>query len=298
MLPLGILPTKAEMIEIGKYNRLRVARRVDFGMYLTDGSEEVLLPTRYIPEGAEVGDELRVFVYNDSSDRPIATTEIPKATVGEVAMLQVVATGPLGAFLEWGLPKDILVPLSEQRARMKKDGLYPVYVYLDYASKRIVASAKIEKFIGNVVPRYRKGDKVKAFVWKSSALGMVCVVDNLHSGLLYADEIFRPLEVGTVVDAWVMKVRDDGKIDIRLTPVGSGRQRSDATADKIVKMLNLNSKHQIPLTDKSDPEEIKFLLHCSKREFKQAVGHLLKSGRVTMDENGISMVGQGPEEGL
>lgn len=283
------------MIEIGKYNRLKVGRRVDFGVYLTDGSGEVLLPGRYVADGTEIGDEINVFVYNDSDDRPVATTEIPKAMVGEVAMLTVAATGPIGAFLEWGLPKDILVPLSEQRARMRKGGSYPVYVYLDHVSKRIVASAKIEKFIGNVIPRYRKGDKVRAFVWKASELGMVCVVDNLHPGLLYADEIYRPLEVGTVVEAWVMRVRDDGKIDLRLSPAGSGRQRSDATADRIVRMLALNSKHSIHLTDKSDPEEIKSLLQCSKREFKQAVGHLLKSGRIAIDEKGISLIEKSQE---
>lgn len=279
------------MVKIGKWNTLPVVRMVDFGVYLSgDDNIEILLPARYIDSPLEIGQEVDVFVYTDSEDRIIATTEVPLATVGEVAMLEVVAENRIGAFLDWGLMKDILVPFREQKTKMCVGGRYPVYVYLDDVSKRVAASAKIEKYIGNVIPEYSKNDKVKAFVWKHTPIGYVCVVDNLHSGILYENETFRPLEPGMKVDAWVRRVRPDGKIDLRLNPEGSGRTRSNSVAESVLKVLKESDGNMIRLTDKSSPEEIKSMFECSKRDFKQAVGHLLKSGQIELKTDGIALL--------
>lgn len=279
------------MIKIGQWNKLPVARMVDFGVYLSAGDDlEILLPARYITEPLTIGQELDVFVYTDSEDRLIATTDVPYAKVGEVAMLEVVAENRIGAFLDWGLMKDLLVPFREQKTKMHVGGRYPVYVYLDDVSKRVAASAKIEKFIGNVIPRYQKGDKVEAFVWKSTPIGYTCVVDNLHSGMLYSNETFRRLEPGMKIEAWIRRVRPDGKIDLRLAPAGSGRSRSNSVADDILSILQESDDKKLRLTDKSTPEEIKERLECSKRDFKQAVGHLLKSRKITLQPDGIVLL--------
>lgn len=277
------------MVKIGQWNTLAVARTVDFGAYLDGGEAQILLPARYITEPLKPGQEIDVFIYTDSEDRLIATTEHPLATVGEVAFLEVKAVDRIGAFLDWGLMKDLLVPFREQKAAMRVGGRYPVYVYLDDASKRVVASAKIEKFLGNVIPRYRHGDKVKALAWRRSDVGMVCVVDDLHRGILYDNETFRHIELGMTVEAWVRRVRPDGKIDLRLAPPSSGRDRTERLADEIFEQLSVRGG-SIDLSDKSSPERIKDAFECSKRDFKQAVGHLLKRGVIRHSADGISLL--------
>lgn len=278
------------MIKVGKINRLRVARAVDFGLYLADeDSNEVLLPSRYVDESMLKGCEVDVFVYNDSEDRLVATTERPKAMVNEVAFLQVVDAGKIGAFLDWGLMKDLLVPLREQKTPMRVGRSYPVFVYLDNASNRIVASAKIEKFLGNVIPRYKRGDRVEIMTWRPTELGMSCIVDSLHRGMLYANETFSTLSPGMKMEAWVMKVRSDGKIDVRLNPPRSGRARSEQLAETILQTL-VDSDGRLNVTDRSTPEEIRKMFECSKRDFKQAVGHLLKSRKISQTENELTLL--------
>ncbi len=277
------------MVKIGQWNTLTVSRTVDFGVYLDGGNVDILLPARYIDGELSPGQEVEVFIYTDSEDRLIATTEHPFATVGEVAFLRVKSVNRIGAFLDWGLMKDLLVPFREQRARMHEGGVYPVYVYLDDASKRVVASAKIEKFIGNVIPHYRKGDKVRALVWRTTPVGLSCIVDNLHYGMLYSNETFMNLEPGMVVDAWVHRLRPDGKIDLRLAPPASGRLRSEQLASEILEQLAIRGG-ELPISDKSTPEEIKEAFECSKRDFKQAVGHLLKAGKIAFNDNGIALL--------
>ncbi len=181
------------MVKIGDYNRLAVTKIVDFGVYLDGGNGvEILLPAKYIEGSPEVGQELDVFVYTDSEDRLIATTEHPFARVGQFAFLEVVDVNKVGAFLDWGLSKNILVPFSEQKSRMKEGGVYLVYVYLDNATKRVVATAKIEKYLGNVPAEYRRGQEVDALVWQHTPIGYRVIVDNLHNGMIYENELFRP----------------------------------------------------------------------------------------------------------
>lgn len=273
------------MIKPGKYQTLYISRIVEFGVYLAEeGTErpEVLLPARYVPENPAVGDAIQVFVYKDSEDRPVATTEHPYAVAGEFAFLQVKAVNRVGAFLDWGLPKDLLVPFGEQRVKMHSGGIYLVYVYVDDASGRIVASAKVDKFLGNTLPDYKAGQKVSALVVEHTEIGYKVIVDNLHRGILYSNELFRPVEVEETLTAYVKQVRPDGKIDLTLSDK-AGR-RINATADAILE--HLAGEDAVPISDKSAPELISRLFGCSKRDFKQAVGHLYRDHRIKIAPDG------------
>lgn len=274
-------------MQTGKYNTLKVARRVDFGVYLSDDKgAEVLLPARYVPKDTNIGDELRVFVYNDSEDRPVATTETPYAQVGDFAFLQVTDVNKVGAFLDWGIPqKHLLVPFSEQKIKMRPGGIYLVYVYLDHETGRVVATAKINKYLGNLPPEYRPGQKVKALVYQHSELGYKAVVDNLFDGLFYENELTRPLEVEEAVEAYVKYVRPDGKIDLSLP--GAALDRTQALADEIMRRLELNGG-SLPLGDASSPEEIRQRFDCSKKDFKRALSYLYKRRRITLQPRCIS----------
>ncbi len=272
------------MIKIGNYNILRIARFVDFGAYLADDdNNEVLLPSRYVPDDAAVGDEIEVFVYTDSEDRIVAVTDRPYAQVGEFAFLQVAEVNRFGAFLEWGVPKHLFVPFSEQRPRMQAEGIYPVYLYLDHITKRVVASAKLEKFLGNVIPEYRPGDKVTALVWQHTPIGYKVIVDNLFQGMIYDNEIFAPLELEQTVTALVKAVRDDGKIDLTL-----GDKRVSDLAEDIIEKLREHGG-SIGISDSSSPDEIKAIFHCSKKDFKKAVGKLYKERRILLEDGGIHL---------
>lgn len=275
------------MLKIGNYNTLKVAREVDFGYYLsTDDDRELLLPRKYMPEDKGVGDELKVFVYTDSEDRLIATTEVPYAAVGDFAYLQVKDVNNAGAFLDWGIPgKDLLVPYSEQKARMKQGGIYLVYVYLDDASKRVVASAKIEHFIGNVIPEYRPGQRVSALIVEHTPIGYRAIVDNRHWGMIYDNEIFRPLELESTVKAFVKSVREDYKIDLTLSD--RAVKRVGDLSDRILEAIDA-AGGELHVTDASTPDEIREAFECSKKDFKKAVGHLYKEKKILLGEGIIA----------
>ena len=270
------------MIKLGKFNTMRVVRLVDFGAYLGDPddekSAEILLPARYMPEDLRPGDTIDVFVYRDNENRPIATTDEPYATVGEFAYMQVNQVNDIGAFLDWGLVKELLVPFSEQKAKMRPGGIYLVYVYLDDATQRIVASAKIEKFLGNVFPEYKIGQRVRALVYQHTDIGYKALVDNLHQGLLYENELFRPVELEETVEAYVKRVRPDGKIDLTLS--SSTRDRVDEISDRIIEYLRKPDASAV--SDHLSPEEIRKLFGCSKKDFKKAVGMLYRSHAVSI----------------
>ena len=277
------------MIKIGDYNTLAVKKLVDFGAYL-DGGEagEILLPARYIETPLRPGDELEVFIYTDSEDRLIATTEHPLARVGEFAYLQVVAVNRIGAFLDWGLPKNLLVPFREQKQTMREGCQYLVYVYLDDASKRVAASAKIDKFLGNVIPDYAINAEVDALVIAHEEPGYRVIVDNLHRGIIDDNEIYAPLEIGTTIRARVKQVRRDGKIDLTLNEkIG---ERIMPVGDRILELIHDSADHVLMLHDHSSPEEIKARLHCSKKDFKRAVGQLYKARRIVIlpDDGGLT----------
>lgn len=277
------------MIKIGNYNVLRVERTVDFGVYLAepggDGTE-ILLPARYVPENIAIGQDIRVFIYTDSEDRLVATTDKPFAIVGQFAFLQVNAVNRVGAFLDWGLPKDLLVPFKEQQSKMVTGGVYPVYVYLDLATKRVVASAKLEKFLGNVFPDYSVGQGVNVLVWKKSEIGYKVIVNNLHQGMIYFNEIRRNLVIGESVNAYVRRVREDGKLD--LTLAGSTQDRIEEVAKMI--MDSLKSNERLSVQESSSPDEIKAAFDCSKKDFKRAVSKLYKERKILITDNGIEAV--------
>lgn len=280
------------LMKIGQFNDLKVSRVVDFGAYLTDdsGATEVLLPARYITSPLNPGDTLHVFVYRDSEDRPVAVTEIPLATVGEFAFLKVKSVNRIGAFLDWGLPKDLLVPFSEQRSRMDEGGVYPVYVYLDHATSRIAASAKLNKFLDNVIPIYRVGQRVEALVWRRTPIGYACIVDNRHSGMIYDSSLYSDLKIGDRLSCSVSRVRPDGKID--LIPGGDARDRTQAVACRILSRL-ADLGGVLDLSDNSAPEEISSAFGCSKKVFKKAIGYLLKEQKVAINDH--SAIVSGPK---
>lgn len=263
---------------------MEIRRLVDFGAYLSrpGEDEEVLLPARYLPEEHEVGQQLEVFVYNDSDDRPVAVTEHPYATVGEFAFLSVNAVNDVGAFMDWGLPKDLLVPYSEQKVKMRRGGIYLVYVYVDKTSNRVVASAKVEKFLGNAYPDYRPGQKVSALVVEHTPIGYKVIVDNLHRGIIYANEIFRPIELEETVTAFVKQVRPDGKIDLTLND--KARKRQDELGERI--LAHLAQAGAAPVGDKTAPEVIEMIFSCSKKDFKKAVGHLYRDKKIVITPEG------------
>lgn len=277
------------MVKLGKFNTLRVVKNVDFGAYL-DGGEgtEILLPTRYITTPLQPDDTVEVFVYRDNEGRLIATTEHPFAQVGEFAFLQVNDVNRMGAFLDWGLMKELLVPFSEQKVKLSRGMVIPVYVYIDDATKRIVASAKIEKFLGNVIPKYSVGAPVKALVYKHTDMGYKAIVDNLHHGFFYEGDLYSPLEIGEEITAYVRQVRADGKIDLLLH--GGKDGRIDALAETIRMRLEIEPEQFLPLSDSSSPEAIRETFQCSKKDFKKAIGNLYRDRKITITEGGIRLL--------
>ena len=276
------------MILPGRYNTLKVVKFVDFGVYL-DGAEmgEILLPARYVPEECEVGEDLEVFIYLDSEDRIIATTEKPFAQVGEFAFLRVNAVNNVGAFLDWGLMKELLVPFREQKMNMVAGRSYLVYVYLDPDSNRIAASAKLEKFLDNVIPEYQVGEEVSLIIESESELGYNAIINHLHRGILYHDELPGPLKKGQQLKAYTKKVRVDHKIDLSLYRPGYGQV--DGVSQNILDKLTAAGGF-LPLTDKSDAALIFDHFAISKKVFKKALGALYKQRRILLEEKGIRII--------
>ena len=270
-------------MKIGEYNNLRINRMVDFGAYLIDeDTHEVLLPKRYLTPEMKVGDDIKVFVYNGSENRPVATTETPHAVVGDFALMRVKAVNKVGAFLDWGLAaKDLLVPFSEQRVDMQAGRSYIVRVYLDPASQRIVASAKLAKFLNQSEPEYYHREKVEVLVVQRSDLGYRVIINNAHWGQIYQNETYQDVNIGDRFTAFVKQVRPDGKIDVTLAKIE--KMRVDDLADRILDYLSAHNG-EMALTDKSDPEDINKTFNCSKKDFKKALGLLYKQQKVVLGD--------------
>ena len=276
-------------IKLGKMNHLKVVKTVDFGVYLDGGEQagEILLPTRYVPEGCQPGDELNVFLYLDQEERLIATTLVPKAKVGDFAYLKVTWINQYGAFLDWGLMKDLFVPFREQKMRMQQDNSYIVYVHIDEESYRIVGSAKIDKFIKQPLANtYSTGDEVNLLIAQKTDLGFKAIVDNQFMGLLYDNEVFRPLHTGDKLKGFIKQMRPDGKIDLILQKGNS----ADKVADFSEHLLNYLKEHDghTDLNDKSDSKLIYETFGVSKKVFKKGIGDLYKKRIIILDE-GITL---------
>ena len=280
--------TKHIMTEIGKINHLEVVKEVDFGIYLDGGDlGEILMPKRYVPEETMPGDYLETFIYLDSEDRLVATTEKPLAMVEEFALLEVVSVTPVGAFLNWGLPKDLFVPFREQRQPMEEGKKYLVYVYVDTNTKRIAASSKIEQYLDNIPVDYDLDEEVDLIIVNETDLGYNAIIDNSHFGILYKNEVFQPLNPGDKVQGYIKKIRTDGKIDLHLEKIGY--EKISSFVDRIIAELQKN-KGFLPLTDKSSPEDIYQTFKISKKNFKAAIGALYKKRFIALEDNGMRLL--------
>ena len=274
-------------IKLGDYNRMTVVKQVDFGIYLDGGDEgEVLMPARYVPEGCKPGDELDVFVYLDNEERLVATTQTPLAKVGDFAFLKVSWVNEYGAFLDWGLMKDLFCPFREQKMKMEKDKGYIVHVHLDNESYRIVASDKVEHYFDPSFPPYQHGDEVDLLVWQKTDLGFKVIVDNRFPGLVYKNQVFRDIRTGDRLTGYIDIVREDGKIDVMLQP--TGRQMTMNLSDVLLDYLESHDG-VCPLTDKSPAEDIYSMFNVSKKNYKKAVGDLYKRRLIVLCDDCIKL---------
>jgi len=273
---------------IGKFNLLNIVALMDKGAYL-DGGElgEILLPTRYLPEDCKVGEKIKAFLYLDSADRLVATTTSPLAQVGEFVSLKVVQVNKIGAFLDWGLPKDLLVPFNQQHTEMEVGKYYLVRVFLDQITNRIAASSKLDKFIDIWPADYQQGDKVNLIIGGKTDLGFKAIINDLHWGLLYDNEIFQHLRVGKKIPGYIKQVREDGRLDLILTR-GSKNKVNDFSEKLLAHIADRGGL--TPLNDKSSPELIQRTLGVSKKTFKATVGNLLKKGKIAIVKEGIKLL--------
>jgi len=271
---------------IGQRNILKVIKEVDFGLYLDGGKlGEILLPTRYMPANCNIGDDVDVFLYHDSEDRVIATTETPYAMVNECAYLKCIATNQAGAFLNWGLMKDLLVPFNQQKPPMEEGKSYVVHLYLDDQSSRVAASAKLDRFLfQDSDDDFKIGQEVSLLNANKTDLGYKVIINHTHWGLLHEQRVSRPLRRGERFQGFIKNIRDDGKIDVAMHL--NTREKLDDTAEGILKELKLNANF-LPLTDKSSPEEIFSYLSMSKGLFKKAIGTLYKKKFIRLESDGI-----------
>ena len=274
-------------IVLSDNEKLEVVKEVDFGVYLDGGEEgEILLPTRYVPEDCKIGDFLNVFLYLDMDERLIATTLTPLVQVGQFACLEVAWVNQFGAFLNWGLMKDLFVPFSEQKMKMQVGRKYVIHAHLDDESYRIVASAKVERYLSKDRPEYASGDEVNILIWQKTDLGFKAIIDNKYSGLLYENEIFSTLQTGMEMKAFVKQVREDGKVDLFLQKPGF--EKIDNFSKTLLNYIRENDG-RIRLNDKSPAEDIYATFGVSKKTFKKGVGDLYKKHLITLHEDGITL---------
>lgn len=275
-------------VALGKYNTLRIVRKVDFGVYLDGGQDgDILMPRKYVPDTVDVGDMVDVFVYRDSEDRLVATTEKPLAQVGDFAYLKVKTVSRFGAFLDWGLTKDLLVPYREQRDRMEVDKSYVVYIFVDPETKRIAASEKVGRYLGNLAPRFKAGDEVDILVAEKTDIGYKAIINNSHYGMLYANELYQPVSIGMRCKAYINRLRDDDKIDLTLRK--TGYNKVDDLKEVVIRKLKENGGY-MAVGDKTDAQTILLAFGCSKKAFKMAIGTLYKNGIIDLKTDGITLL--------
>ena len=275
------------MIKVGEYNVLKVLREVEFGFYLNDEADGILLPKRFVPEGLAVGDEIKVFIYHDSEGRLIATNQHPKGVVGEIVKMQAVTVTNQGAFLDWGLMKDIFVPKSKQLSGMRQGADYLVKIYIDEQTGRVAATEKIEPFLSNDEITVKENEAVDLIVYRRTDIGYLVIINNLHTGVLHFNEIYRNIGVGDKLKGFIKTIRPNNTIDVVV-----GKQGYDRVEDetgKIVRLLHENDGY-LPYHDKSKPEEIYEFFGMSKKAFKMAVGSLFKQQKITLTKTGIKLL--------
>lgn len=282
------------MIKVGEYNKLKVLRMVEFGAYLDDGGNGILLPKRFVPAGLKAEDEVDVFIYHDGEDRLIATTQHPKAVVGDIVKLRAVTVTPQGAFLDMGLMKDLFVPKSKQRVGMRVNGEYVVKIYIDEQTGRLAAAEKIEPFLSNENLTVKELQEVDLVVFRRTDIGYVCIINNMHTGVLHFNEIYRNIQVGDRFKGFIKKIypeSPDKKDRFRIDVVAGkpGYQRVEGETDKIIRLLKENNNY-LPYYDKSSPDDIYDFFGMSKKTFKMATGNLYKQRKIALEKTGIRLI--------
>jgi len=286
------------MLRIGQINNLAVIKEVDFGFYLDSDDDqwgEILLPYNAAPEGCSIRDNLDVFIYFDSEDRIIATAKRPHAMVGQFNLLRVVSVERVGAFMDWGLAKDLMVPFGEQKMRLQAGRSYIVYVFIDEGTGRIVGSTRINKFLDLVPAEYEVGEMVELLIARKTELGYTAIINDTHWGFLYHNEIFKDLRIGQKLRGYIQKMRDDGKIDLSLTSAGYGKVVG--IADTILNQLERNNGF-LPLTAKTSPAELSDRFGVSKKNYKKALGALYRKRLISIDPDGIRLLPSAQDEGI
>jgi predicted RNA-binding protein (virulence factor B family) len=281
------------MIRIGEYNTLTVKKELNFGLILDDGREGILLPKRFVPKGARPGDTLKVFLYHDGEDRLIATTQEPFGVLGDIVRLRVVSVTPLGAFLDWGLMKDLFVPKSKQLSGMRLGGDYLVKIYLDEQTGRLAATEKIEPFLSNEDLTVKEKDLVDLTVLRRTDIGYVVIINNRHTGVLHFNEIFRDIRVGDRFKGFIKNIvaadqSPSGETQIDVVAGAPGYERTEDASTKIIRLLK-EHKGFLPYHDKSEPEAIYSFFGMSKKTFKMTTGRLYKEKKITITDTGIQL---------
>ena len=282
------------MVKVGEYNLLKVIRAVDFGVYLNDGAEGILLPKRFVPTATAIGDELKVFLYHDGEDRIIATTQQPKGVLGDIVKMRAVTVTQQGAFLDMGLMKDIFVPTSKQVAGMRPNGDYLVKIYLDEQTGRLAATEKVGLFLSNENLTVKELDEVDLIAFRRTDIGYLCIINNLHTGVLHFNEIYRSISVGDAFKGFIKKIypESNDKIDrFRIDVVAGkkGYQRVEDEAEKVLRLLHENNGY-LPYHDKSNPEDIYDFFGMSKKTFKMTTGNLFKQRKISFEKAGIRLL--------
>jgi len=275
------------MISIGNFNTLKIARRTNVGLFLTDGNEDVLLPKKYLPENFDIGDDLEVFAYLDHEERPVATTLVPYIFLNEFALLKVNYINDFGAFMDWGLEKDLFVPFREQARPMVAGNYYMIYMTLDEKTNRLVGSSKLNQFLDNSNLTVEVGEEVDLIVSHITEAGINVIINEKHKGLMYANETFEDFRTGDRIIGYIKNIRPDGKIDVSRNKLGF--EKVSDTAQKILTELEFNDGF-LGLNDKSHPDEIKTVLEMSKKTFKQTIGVLYKEKKIAIKEDGIYLI--------
>lgn len=275
------------MISIGRFNILKIDRRTNVGLYLTDGEQDVLLPKKYLPHTYEIGEDMEVFVYLDHEERPVATTIEPYIFLHEFALLKVNYVNDFGAFMDWGLEKDLFVPFREQARPMREGNYYIVYMYMDEKTNRLVGSSKLNQFLNNTELTVKVGEEVDLIVTHITEAGINVIINEKHKGLMYQNEIFEDFRTGDRIIGYIKNIRPDGKIDVSRSKTGF--EKITDNTSKIIEELQYNNGF-LGLNDKSHPDEIKTVLGMSKKTFKQIIGVLYKERKILIKEDGIHLL--------
>ncbi len=277
------------MIRIGEYNLLKVIKEKPMGVFLDDGKDGILLPKRFVPPGTKMGDELNVFIYHDGEDRIIATTLQPKGILGDVVKLKVVSTSNHGAFLDWGLMKDLFVPKSQQISYMRPLGEYLVKIYQDDQTGRLAATERIDQYLSNETLTIKEKEVVDLVVYRRTDLGYLVIINNKHTGLIHFNEVYRDIEIGDRFPGFIKTILPENKIDV--VAGKPGYERVEDESEKVLRLLKENDGY-LPFHDKSSPEEIYSYFAMSKKTFKMTTGALYKKRKIELGKTGIKLVGE------